>query len=181
MFIHSFGNSSFVKISSNHLHSQTIRARELTVWEKVHLPSPVSCVTCQVSHVTCQLSYVTKFDKVVRLVGGGSVINRAHPILFLVLLFSQYTSLILKGSLANLPLLYLCKILAIDSMKATPGAPDTYDNPHSLEGYGFLFYDKFFSGIMKSPKTSHLIRIYYYTNFGLSQIIWWINSKHYMW
>ena len=98
---------------------------------------------CHVSitRVTFQWSYVTKFDKVVMLVGGGSVINRAYPILFLVLLFSKYTSLILKGSLANLPLLYLCKILAIYSMKATPGAPDTYDNPHSLEGYRFLFYD----------------------------------------
>ena len=45
--IHSFINWlsrwSFVGISSEHLHSQTLRARELKFWEKVHLPSPVMC------------------------------------------------------------------------------------------------------------------------------------------
>ena len=35
---------------------QTIRARELKLWEKVHLPISV---TCQVSHVTCHMSHVT--------------------------------------------------------------------------------------------------------------------------
>ena len=41
---------------------------------------------CHVSHVTCQLSHVIfflfikKFDKVVELVGGGSVINGAYPV-----------------------------------------------------------------------------------------------------
>ena len=32
-----------MKISSKHLHSQTVRARELTFWEKVHLPPPLTC------------------------------------------------------------------------------------------------------------------------------------------
>ena len=48
----------------------------------------LSCVTCHVSHVTCHVSHVTchmshvkkKFDKVVELVGGGSVINGAYPV-----------------------------------------------------------------------------------------------------
>ena len=33
-----------------HLHSQTVKARELKCWEKDHLYPPV---TCNVSHVTC--------------------------------------------------------------------------------------------------------------------------------
>ena len=67
---------------------------------------PTLCVTCQVSGVTCHVSPVTchlshvvkkkllfilkkiykkklslkKFDKVVELVGGGSVINKADPV-----------------------------------------------------------------------------------------------------
>ena len=54
--VDSFGNSSFVKISSRHLHSQTIRDRELKFWEKVDLPN-MSCVTCHLSHVTCLMSH----------------------------------------------------------------------------------------------------------------------------
>ena len=53
-------HSSFVKISSEHLHSQTIKARKLKFWEKVHLPPPVmfheSYVTCHVSPVTFHMS-----------------------------------------------------------------------------------------------------------------------------
>ena len=74
-----------MEIYSEHLHSQTERTRE------VHLPPPVmghmshvtchvSCVRCQVSHVTCHVSQYYFFcvlDKVVKLVGGGSVINGA--------------------------------------------------------------------------------------------------------
>ena len=54
--------SSFMEISSKHHHSQTVRARELTFWEKVHLSPPVTChvlnVTCHMSHVTCHMSLV---------------------------------------------------------------------------------------------------------------------------
>ena len=46
----------------------------------------ISCVTCHVSRVTCHMSCVTchffcffLFDKVVKLVVGGSVINGATP------------------------------------------------------------------------------------------------------
>ena len=71
------------------------------------IPNNVSCVTCHVSPVTCHVSHVTchlshvkkifyifftkkiiqkkilkKMDKVVELVGGGSVINRAYPVQF---------------------------------------------------------------------------------------------------
>ena len=42
-------------------------------------PHNMSHVTCHVSHVTC---HVSKLDKVVRLISGGSVINRAYPVLF---------------------------------------------------------------------------------------------------
>ena len=57
----------------------------------------VSRVTCHVSHVTCQKKkiyilikkklfffYLKKMDKVVELVGGGSVINGAYPVQFYV-------------------------------------------------------------------------------------------------
>ena len=59
----SVSQSSFVKIPSTNLHSQTVKVRELTFWEKVHLPPPVTCqvshVTRHMSHVTCQLLHVT--------------------------------------------------------------------------------------------------------------------------
>ena len=67
-----------MEISSVHHHSQTVRARELTFWEKVHLLQPVMChvseswncgrmftpnnmshVTCHMSHVMCHMSRVT--------------------------------------------------------------------------------------------------------------------------
>ena len=48
--------SSFVKISSKHLHSQTVRARELKFW----FTSPyMLCVMCHISSVPCHMSYVT--------------------------------------------------------------------------------------------------------------------------
>ena len=66
-----------------------VRARELTFWENVHLPPPVTCqvshVTCHVhmSPVTCHMSnfiYIYFFYKVLKLVSGGYVINRAYPV-----------------------------------------------------------------------------------------------------
>ena len=69
-FIHSVSHSSFVEISSEHLHSQTVRARELKLREKVYLPPPVmchmSCVTSHVSHVMCHMSCVTCHTSCVR-------------------------------------------------------------------------------------------------------------------
>ena len=62
LLIDSVSQYSFLKISSKHLPSQTLRARELTFSEKVHLPSPVMChakqVMCQIWRVTCQMSHV---------------------------------------------------------------------------------------------------------------------------
>ena len=59
---HQLTYSSFVVVSSKHLHSQTVRARKLKFWEKVHLPPPVTChmshVACHMSHVTCHMSHV---------------------------------------------------------------------------------------------------------------------------
>ena len=74
-------HSSFVEIFWNHLHSQTVRARELKFPEKVHLPPPVMW---HVSYVIYHVSHVTQFVfsflyKVVKLVIGGSFINRATP------------------------------------------------------------------------------------------------------
>ena len=46
----------------------------------------VSCVMCHVSHVTCPCHMSHFFsssffsDKVVKLIGGGSVINGAYPV-----------------------------------------------------------------------------------------------------
>ena len=74
-------NSFFVEISSKHLHSQTVRARELKFWPKVHLPPPVSWhvshIPYHMSHVTFSSSFVI-WDKVVNVVGGGYVINEAY-------------------------------------------------------------------------------------------------------
>ena len=61
-----------MKLSSVHLHSQTVRARELKFWEKVHLlprvichvshaMCHVSCVPCHMSCVTCHVSHVFVF------------------------------------------------------------------------------------------------------------------------
>ena len=46
----------------------------------------VSCVRCQISGVICQVSQVFYlfFDKVVGLVDGGFVINKAYPVYFIV-------------------------------------------------------------------------------------------------
>ena len=45
----------------------------------------VSCVMCHVSHVMCQMSHFFFSDKVVKLSGGGSVINGAYPSSFEVM------------------------------------------------------------------------------------------------
>ena len=88
-FIHSLRHWWFVKISSKHLHFQTIRAKELTFWEKVHHPPHVTLrVTYHMSHVTCHVSRVMYhvshvtwhwsyafLDKLVKL-----VINNNNPI-----------------------------------------------------------------------------------------------------
>ena len=72
-----------MEISSEHLHYQTVGARELDFWEKVRLPPPVMCnrsqVTCHMSHFTCHVSQFFFVDKVVKLVGGGSLIHGATP------------------------------------------------------------------------------------------------------
>ena len=76
--LHRFSHSSLVDISSEHLNYQTVR--EL----KVHLPHMscvmchMPCVICHVSHVICQQKNLKKkIDKMVELVDGGSVINKA--------------------------------------------------------------------------------------------------------
>ena len=46
-----------MEISSEHLHFQTQRSRELKFWEKVHIPLHVSWVTCHVSHFKWHMSH----------------------------------------------------------------------------------------------------------------------------
>ena len=53
LFILSFIESWFAKISSRQCPSQTERAGELKFWENVH---PPPCVTCHISHVRCHMS-----------------------------------------------------------------------------------------------------------------------------
>ena len=64
-FIHRFCNSSFVEISSKHLHSKTIRDKQLKFWGKVHLPLHVMChvswVMCLLSRVTCHMFFSFSF------------------------------------------------------------------------------------------------------------------------
>ena len=54
----------------------------------------MSCVTCHMSHVTSHMLHVTCpffcLDQVVKLVRGGSVINRAYRVYFLLLLYTIY-------------------------------------------------------------------------------------------
>ena len=57
-FIHWFSRSSFVIISSTHLHLQTKRARELKLLEYVH-PLHVSHVTSHMSRVTSHTSHIS--------------------------------------------------------------------------------------------------------------------------
>ena len=94
-FIQSVSPWAFSSQSSRYHKSQTIRARELKFWENVRPQQHVTyiCVTCHmlhvifhVSHVTCHMSqfflliffFLFFLDKVVKLIGGGSVINRAY-------------------------------------------------------------------------------------------------------
>ena len=73
----------------------------------------MSCVTCHVSHVTCHMSHVIYYmshvffslffllflDKMVGLVGGGSVINGAYPVQFSLQIntFKDYNCYILSA------------------------------------------------------------------------------------
>ena len=80
-------------VSLKHHNSQTVRLRELKYLENVYLPphitSQLSRLTCHVSQVMCHMSREEeekrkkKWDKVVELVGGWSVINRPTPSSFI--------------------------------------------------------------------------------------------------
>ena len=94
-FIHSIIQWAMLFLNTSKcLHSKTVKARELKFKDNVHLPP---CVICQVTLVTCPMSQVTQkklwymylykkkimflifLVKVVELVGGRFVINRAYP------------------------------------------------------------------------------------------------------
>ena len=50
----------------------------------LHITCHVTSVTCHVSHVTCHNFFIYfVLVKVLKLIGGGSVINGAYPVKFL--------------------------------------------------------------------------------------------------
>ena len=106
-----------MKISSEHLHSQIVRARELKIEKR--FPSPtclVSHVMCHVSCIRCPVLRVTcnkVLDKVVKLVGGGYVINQATPSSFNKGLFSN---ILQKNKNSNQYLGQKCKQLQIKKL-----------------------------------------------------------------
>ena len=51
----------------------------MAIWPYLATVCHMSGVTCQVSGVTCHFFFLFFFDKLVDLVGGGSVINGAYP------------------------------------------------------------------------------------------------------
>ena len=76
--------------------SEKVHLCQTVTYHVSHVMCPMSCVPCHVSHVTCLMSHVTChmshvtcrnsfflffcfFDKGLKLVGGGSVINRPYP------------------------------------------------------------------------------------------------------
>ena len=71
-----------MEISSEYLHSQIVRARELKLLKKVYLPH-LSCVTCHVSNVAYHVIFLLCFYRLMKLVDGGSVINGANQSSFL--------------------------------------------------------------------------------------------------
>ena len=78
-------HSSFCLESSGHCISQTGRAREVK-FKRIFTSNHMSQVTCHMSQVICHVSCVKCqvshffFYKVVELVLGGCVINRAYPV-----------------------------------------------------------------------------------------------------
>ena len=75
LIIKSFTKTSFLKISSEHLHSQAKRAREQRFWEKGHLPLTVTCHVSHVmfhkSRVTCHMSRRAPADQETSLTDSG--------------------------------------------------------------------------------------------------------------
>ena len=90
------GFHNFIKVSiicqlyiSINDTGKTMRKQYTKLMPNVHPTSSVkrhmSCVMCYLSLVPCHLSHETchmsfLFDKVMELVGGGSVINGAYPV-----------------------------------------------------------------------------------------------------
>ena len=74
---------AFSSKSSKYHKSQTVGGRGLKFWKKIHPPQHITChvshVTCHVSPVTCHMSHFFLSWKVVKLIGGGFVINKAYP------------------------------------------------------------------------------------------------------
>ena len=122
----SLSHSSFVKISSKHLHSQTVRARNLKFWDNVHY---LLCVANQLSVFSCQLSVVICKVSVVRC---------------------HVSSVICYMSLCELRISWFhprCRLRPLDAVLSSSvgyverGGLTSRDRPNSLEIYlllGFL-------------------------------------------
>ena len=71
------------QVSHVTFNSQMARARKL-FFKRKSSPLPtfhLSYVTCHVSHVKCHILFIyIFFYKVVKLLGGGSIINEADPV-----------------------------------------------------------------------------------------------------
>ena len=76
-----------------------------------HVMCHMSGVTCQLSHGMCQVSCVTFFsfllDKVVELVGGGSVFTVAYPVQFFSFIFLNFLQVTCCPPLVDLTFYFL--------------------------------------------------------------------------
>ena len=72
IYLKLFNIITHIKDKQETLEITIVRARELTFLEKVHLHPPVKC---HVSHVMCNYFFLYFFQTLVKLFGGGSVIN----------------------------------------------------------------------------------------------------------
>ena len=84
---------SHIRCHMSHVTHEPQRTNELPFWEKVHLLPLVICHFLFVIHVMYHMSLIFIFfffHKVWRLVGGGSLINRAY-------LYSSFLHIITKS------------------------------------------------------------------------------------
>ena len=110
--------SPFSFKSIRNLHTATVWARDLKFLQNLHLPPCVMChlsnVMCQVSNVTCHLSPIKCvwffLDKVVELVGGRLVINKANFASFRKYIARYWA---VSSSSQKWPYISSCKVLKI--------------------------------------------------------------------
>ena len=111
----------------------TSKPEELRSWtfEKRFTYPYLSCVICHVSCVTCHMSHVIYlyiccyfFDKLRKLVGGGSVFNRATLSIF----FGIYT-----GFSSDIPKYQLMKMKKLDRVGPVDNRPSIEKHHHFVK------------------------------------------------